>query len=401
MVESVRFEADLDALVVSVRARASAAGRCGVCRRRCAGYDGGQGRRWWRTVDVGVRRAFVEADAPRVWCVEHGVVVAWVPWARHRAGHTRAFDDLVAWLARGGAKTRVCELLRISWRTVGNIIARVMADADAGQDRLDGVRRIGVDEVAYRRGQRYLTVVVDHVSRRVLWVGQGRSKAVLGGFFQLLGPARCARIALVSADAADWIFYAVAEYLPNAKLCLDPFHVVAWASKALDEVRAQVWSTARRAGQKAVADTVKGARWALWKNQADLTASQRAKLSQIAATNRPLYRAWLLKEQLRQVFAPGGEQRVELLDEWLAWAARSQLKPFVELARRIRVHFRDDIVNTLVYQLSNGILESTNTKIKLLSRVAFGFHSADALIAMVKLTLGGYQAQLPGRASPA
>jgi transposase len=402
VVESARYDAGLGAAVVSVRPVARAAGRCGVCGRRCRGYDRGRGRRLWRLIDVGAARAFLEADAPRVACPEHGVVVAAVPWARHGAGHTRSFDDLVAWLACRMSKTAVCRLLRIGWRTVGQILARVVADADAAAgDRLTGLRRIGIDEVSYRRGHRYLTVVVDHDSGRLVWAGDGRDKATLAQFFQLLGPQRCAQIALVSADGADWIFYAVTEYCPNARQCLDPFHVVAWAGKALDEVRAQVWSAARRAGQTALAKGLKGARWALWKKPADLTAAQQAKLSWIAATNRPLYRAYLLNQQLRQVFAAGGEERVELLDEWLAWAARSRLTPFVDLARRIRVHFRPDIVNTLIHRMSNGILESTNTKIRLLTRVAFGFHTAAALIALIKLHLGGYRIELPGRGSPA
>jgi transposase len=393
VVESVRFDEVEQAVVVGVRLLARVAGRCGVCGRRCPGFDRGRGRRRWRTVDVGVVRAFLEADAPRVRCAVHGVVVARVPWARHGSGHTYAFDDLVAWLARQTSRSAVCGLLRISWRTVGQVIARVMADADAAApDRWAGVRRIGIDEISYRRGHKYLTVVVDHDTRRPLWIGEGRSKATLAQFFDQLGPERCAQIALVSADGADWIFYAVAEYLPNAKLCLDPFHVVAWAGDALDKVRAQVWS--------AVAKDLKGARWALWKNPQDLTEGQQAKLARIAATNQPLYRAYLLKEQLRQVFAPGGEERVELLDQWLAWAARSRLAPFVDLARRIRTYFRQDIVNTLVYRMSNGILESTNTKIRLLTRIAFGFHSAAALIAMINLHLGGHHIDPPGRGSP-
>jgi transposase len=401
VVESVDFDPVADAVVVSVRPFAAAAGRCAVCARRCAGFDQGRGRRRWRMLDVGVTRCFLEAEAPRVWCPEHGVRVAAVPWARPGAGHTRGFDDLVAWLTCRMSKSAVCALLRVAWRTVGQIIARVMADADAAAgDRWAGIRRIGIDEVSYRRGHKYVTVVVNHDTGRLLWIGEGKDKATLGRFFQLLGPERCAQIALVSADGADWIFYAVAEYCPNAKQCLDPFHVIAWAGKALDAVRSQVWTQAQRAGQKAVAQDLKGARWALWKNPEDLTKRQQAKLAHIAATNRPLYRAYLFKEQLRQVFAAGGEERVELLDEWLAWAARSQLKPFVELARRIRVHYRADIVNTLIYRLSNGILESTNTKIRVLTRVAFGFHTANALIALVQLHLGGYHIDLPGRASP-
>jgi transposase len=399
VVESVWFDAAADAVIVSMRPVARAAGRCGVCQRRCARYDAGRGRRRWRTVDAVVVRAYLEAAAPRVWCPEHGVVVAAVPWARHGAGHTRQFDDLVAWLVRRMSKTAVCQVLRVGWRTVGDIVERVVADAEtAAGDRLAGLRRIGIDEVSYRRGHRYLTVVVDHDTRRVLWAAPGRDKATLATFFDLLGAQRCAQLALVSADGAEWIFSAVTQRCPNARLCLDPFHVVAWAAKALDAVRSRVHAAARRAGQTALAQGVKGARYVLWKDPAHLTARQQAKLAWIEATNQPLYRAYLLHQQLRQVFAGGGEDRVELLDAWLDWAAGSGLRPFVELAYRIRRWYRDDIAHTLTYRLSNGLLESTNTKIRLITRIAFGFKTPEALIAMVKLHLGGYHLPLPGRA---
>ena len=344
-------------------------------------------------------RAYVEAAAARVCCPSHGVVVAAVPWARHGAGHTRDFDALVVWLVRRMSKQAVCQLVRVGWRTVGQIIARMVADADAAAgDRLAELRRIGIDEVSYRRGHRYLTVVVDHDTRRVVWLAPGRDKATLLRFFDLLGPQRCAGIELVSADAAEWIFSAVTERCPHVKICLDPFHVVAWAGKALDAVRSRVHNDARRAGQTALAQGVKGARYVLWKDPADLTARQQAKLAWIEATNQPLYRAYLLHQQLRQVFAGAGADRVQLLDAWLDWAAGSGLRPFVELAGRIRRWYRDDIANTLTHRLSNGLLESTNTKIRLLTRIAFGFKSPDALMAMVKLHLGGYHLPLPGRA---
>jgi transposase len=399
VVESVGVDAGSGALVVSVRPSVRAAGRCGWCGRRSAGYDAGAGRRRWRSLDVGVRQAFVEADAPRVRCVEHGVVVAAVPWARHRAGHTRDFDALVGWLVRQMSKEAVCRLLRIGWRTVGQIIARVVADADAAAgDRLAGLGRIGIDEVSYRRGHKYLTVVVDHDTRRLLWIAEGRDSTVLGRFFQLLGPDRCAALSLVTADGAEWIFSAVSRYCPTARICLDPFHVVMWAGSALDAVRSQVHAAARRAGQKAVADAIKGAKWALWKNAADLTTRQQAKLAHIEQTNQPLYRAYLLNQQLRQVFTtPGGAERADLLDAWLDWATTSGLTPFADLAYRIRRYWREDIINTLTYRLSNGLIESTNTKIRLLTRIAFGFKNPQALIAMVRLHLCGYDLPLPGR----
>ncbi|MGH3627987.1 MAG: ISL3 family transposase, partial [Sciscionella sp.] len=224
----------------------------------------------------------------------------------------------------------------------------------------------------------------------------GRSKKTVAAFFDLLGAQRSAALTHVSADGADWIARVVAERAPNAALCLDPFHIVKWATDALDKVRRQVWNTARRAGMKAHASELKNSRYALWKNPADLTEAQQAKLSMIQATNKPLYRAYLLKEQLRAVFSPGGAERIQLLDRWLAWACRSKLAPFVELARGIRAR-RKDIANALTFALSNARVESMNTKIRLIIRRAYGFRSVQALKAMIQLCLAGYTRPLPGR----
>jgi transposase len=397
VVERVEFDEDADALVVAVRPRKSAKRRCGVCGRRCGGYDQGEGRRRWRALDLGTIRAFLEADAPRVCCPEHGVVVAQVPWARHGAGHTRVFDDTAAWLAVHASKQAVRELLRVAWRTVGRIVARVGADAEQAVDRLDGLARIGIDEISHRKGQRYLTVIVDHDSGRLVWAAPGHDAATLGRFFDLLGVERCAAIRLVSADAAEWIARVVAACCPQARLCLDPFHVVKWATDALDEVRREVWNAARTAGDAALARELKGVRFALWKNPEDLTGRQRAKLAWIAQVNDRLYRAWLLKEELRLVFKLKGVRATVLLEAWLGWARRCRIPAFVRLARSISQH-RAGIQAALTEGLSNGLVESVNTKIRLLTRVAFGFRSPEALIALAMLSLGGLCPPLPGRA---
>jgi len=132
VVEGVEFDQDEQTLVAHVRPRARVRGRCGLCRRRRPGYDRGEGRRRWRALDLGTFRAFVAAEAPRVSCAEHGVVVAHVPWARHDARHTLAFDATAAWLATRTSKSTLEQLLRIGWRTVGAIVARVVADGVAG-----------------------------------------------------------------------------------------------------------------------------------------------------------------------------------------------------------------------------------------------------------------------------
>lgn len=150
-------------------------------------------------------KVFLEADAVRVGCREHGVVAAAVPRARHGAGHTLVFDQQVAWMAAECSKSAVAQLMRTSWRTVGAIVERFVADRDAGLDRLAGLRRIGIDEISYRKGQRYMTVVVDHDTRRVVWMADGHGKQVLQGFFDALGPERAAKLTHISADGAEWI----------------------------------------------------------------------------------------------------------------------------------------------------------------------------------------------------
>ena len=224
-------------VVARVRPRSSLSRRCGLCERRAPWYDRGEGRRRWRGLDWGTVQVVVEAEAPRGNCPTHGPTVVAVPWARHRAGHTLAFDATVAWLAVACSKTAVCELMRIAWRTVGAIVARVWADTENTVDRFAGLRRIGIDEISYKRHHKYLTVVVDHDTGRLLWAAPGRDKATLRGFFDTLGDERAAQITHVSADAAEWISAVVAERCPAAVLCADPFHVVAWATEALDAER--------------------------------------------------------------------------------------------------------------------------------------------------------------------
>ena len=162
VVEDVCFDEAEECIVVSVRPRKATKRRCSECGKRCPGYDQGDGRRRWRALDLGTIKAFLEADSPRVRCAEHGVVVAQVPWARHGAGHTYAFDDTAAWLVTHCSKSAVRDLLRVAWRTVGAIVTRVVADAEAKTDRFANLRRIGIDEISYKRGHKYLTVVVDH-----------------------------------------------------------------------------------------------------------------------------------------------------------------------------------------------------------------------------------------------
>jgi len=178
VVEDIEFDEDEQLLVAHVRprARARARARCGRCQRRAPAYDRGEGRRRWRALDLGTIHVVLEAAAPRVNCPAHGPTVAAVEWARHGAGHTLIFDEQVAWLATQCSKSAITELMRIAWRTVGSIIARVWADVEALHDRFAGLSRLGIDEISHKGGHKFLTAVVDHDSGRLVWAAPGRDR---------------------------------------------------------------------------------------------------------------------------------------------------------------------------------------------------------------------------------
>lgn len=337
---------------------------------------------------MGTTKTYLQATTTRVNCAAHGVVVGHVPWARPGAKHTWLFEDTCAWLTAHAAMSVVAMFLQVAWRTIAAILTRVVADGRDTNDLLAGLTRIGIDEIAYRKGHRYLTCVVDHTTGRLVWAAEGRNQDTLGRFFDELGADRSAELTHVSCDGAEWIHAVVREKAPMAVICLDPFHVVAWAMKALDKVRVRTMTAAGVKDRHAM--------WAVRKNPADLTGEQRTSLATITGTNATLYRAYLLKEQLREVFRVKGTEGRQLLAGWLSWASHSRIPEFVALARTIR-RYRNLIWSTLDQGLSNALSEATNTHLRALTKRAYGFHSPDALIAMALLTRGGLCPPLPGR----
>lgn len=346
----------------------------------------------WRHLDLGASRCVIECELRRLRCPDCGVRLEAVPWARPGAAHTRDFEDVVAWLAQQMAFTPITRLLRIGWRTVGQIVARVVADC-LDEDRLGGLVMIGCDEISYRRHQRYLTSVVDHHSGAIVWCAPGRNAATLQRFFDELGDRRHS-IKAISIDMSGGYEKAIRQAVPDAQICFDPFHVCRLASRATDQVRRDEWNAHDRS-HTPTGRWVKGTRWSLLKAPETQTIDQLARLSEVQQANRALYRAFLLKEELRLLYHLDDPATAPAhLDAWLAWASRSRLRPFVRLARTIRRH-REGILAAIELGLSNGRLEGLNSKIRLISHRAFGFHSADPLIALVYLCCAAITIDLP------
>ncbi|MCL2150751.1 MAG: ISL3 family transposase [Coriobacteriia bacterium] len=400
-------------LVVDVRPTKGKLDRCPKCGKRGRYYDEGGGARLWRALDLGVTKVYFRGRAPRVRCAEHGVVVASVPWARHGSWFTRGFEDWVCWMTVNCTRSTVAECCRIDWKTVGPVVSRVQADLEAARgSRLDGLVDIGIDETSYRKGYKYLTLVVDHATGEVVWAHDGYGKSVLEGFFGSLSDEQKSSIRRITGDGAGNITECAEEHCPGAERLLDPFHVVSWATDALDEVRRRVWNDLRREekaerrgrgrpkkGEErppSAADAVKKSRWPLLKNPENLTGAQEAKLALLAAEDGDLYRGYLLKERLRLLLKSGPGSAAAELDAWLSWACRCRIPEFVELSRKIRRH-RGRILDTVASGLSNARLEAINNKVKVAVRMAYGFHDVGSLISLIMLRCSGLPVTLPGR----
>ena len=377
-------------VTVRLRRRRRVCSRCGQTGRGLEIHDRRLKR--WRHLDLGANRCVIECELRRLRCRDCGVHLEWVPWARPDTHHTRDFEDVVAWLAQQMAKTPIAGLLRIGWDTVGRIVERVVAD-HLDEKRLEGLVAIGVDEISYRRGQRYLTSVVDHRVGAVVWCAPGRNAATLQAFFDLLGD-RKRSIRAVSIDMSGGYEKAIRDAIPDAEIAFDPFHVVRLAQRAVDQVRRDEWNTHERS-HTPKGKWIKGTRWSLLKSPQKQTVPQLALLAEVQQANKPMFRAFLLKEELRVLYQLDDPALAPAhLDAWLAWASRSKLEAFVKLARTIRRH-RAGILAAIRLGLNNGRLEGLNSRIRLISHRSFGFHSADPLIALVYLCCTRIVIELP------
>ena len=385
-VTGVRFEPA--GMIVEIRLRARRL-RCSCGWSTRSRYD--SGRRRWRHLDAGSTKVWLEADIRRLACRRcERVVTETVPWARPGAWHTRDFEDVVAWMAQRADKTTIATMLRCSWKAVDNIIRRVVAE-HLDISRLEGLYRIGVDEIAYRRGHRYLTVVADHDSGRVVWVAKGKRGQALQEFYDALGEAGKARIEAVSMDLSTIYTAVTADNVPEATICYDPFHVIQMANRAMDLVL-----TASRHGADG---RVTGPQWrasrvALRTAAENLQPTQKELVNAFRRISRRVYRAWELKEALRYLYRVEYDLIRPYLRAWITAALRSRLPAFRNLAKTVTKNF-DGICAAAELGLSNSRLEGINGKIRLIIRRGYGYHTTEALAAAIYLCLGGITIRLP------
>jgi len=426
-VRSVSFELDRVVVVVALRRRRLVCPECSYQTRHRENRQHHQSA--WRHLDLGVWRLEVRASLRRLRCPEHGVHVEGVPFARDGARFTRDFENLVVWLATKSDKTAICRLVRIDWETVGRIIKR-SGDELLDRDRLGDLFEIGIDEVSWASQHRYLTLVCDHRRRKVVWGCEGAGSDAADRFFAELDPPepdtpsepespcepadrppepadaeprigeRASKLEAISMDMGPGYAKSARKHAPQAVICIDTYHVIALANKALDEVRRAYWNELRQLGDQDTAKEFKQARWALLKNPEDLTDRQANTLAALQANGGTVARAYTLKEALRAILAPGLSPAAvaALIDRFCSRTSRSRLKPFVRLARTIRKH-REGILAAIRLKINNARHEALNNKVRLVTRRAYGFHSPRAALALIHLTCGPVNLTLPHEAA--
>lgn len=376
-VREVREEAG-GPLVAEVERIAGRSLRCGCCGGPARQIHSRQKERQWRDLSVRDRPLVLRYAPVRVFCRRCGVKVEQIPWASRWQRVTSALALAIARLARDLSWKQTARHFGVDWKTV---VAAVRAAVVVGlrRRRWKPLHTIGIDEVSRSKGQRYLTLVYDLERGRLVWVGENRDTETMRRFFIWLGKPRARSIQVVCCDMWSVYLEAVREYLPQATIVFDRFHVVQHLNRAVDEVRRQCWRELNGMEKSAFKRT----RWLWLKNPWNLQPRERRRLSALCRKNQPIVRAYYLKEAfqrfwdyLRRGWA------LPYMKHWLWWASHSRLKPFKRFAQMIRTHL-DGILAWTRLRVSNGALEGMNNKVKAVSHRAFGFRKPESYITAI------------------
>jgi transposase len=386
--QHARFSPDRKSIEVAVRPRQGSAAICSRCHRPAPGYDRLDERRF-EFIPLWGFFVFLLYTMRRVDCRRcDAVVVEEVPWSGGKRQLTRAYMLFLARWARRLSWKETAEAFRTSWDKVFDAVEQVVTWG-LEHRTLGPIEAIGVDEIQYAKGHKYLTLVyqIDLGITRLLWVGKERTIESFQGFFTMIGQELASQIVFVCSDMWEPYLRVVRERCSDALQILDRFHIVAKMNKALDEVRAEESRRMQREGQQPV---LKKSRWLLLKREANLTSGQRFRLRDLLRYNLKTVRAYLLKEAFQQLWDYHSTAwAAKFLDEWCRQTMRSRIEPMKKIARSLREH-RELILNYFRAQklLSSGVVEGLNNKAKVTMRKSYGFRTFRVLELALYHSLG-------------
>ncbi len=332
-----------------------------------------------RDLSVFELKTYLLIDKHRTNCPRCGVKVEKLDFVDSYSRSTTRFEKLVARLCRIATLKQVAELLELDWKTVKAIDKKYLEKQFAIPD-YDGLRLLAVDEIAFHKGQSFFTMVMDLERTRVVWVGKGRTQKTLDQFFKELGPQRTEAIEAVACDMWQAYTNSIKEHAPRAKIVFDKFHVIKKYSKVIDKVR----NTEFRKAVEGKKQAIKGTKYLLLKNQDKLKTDEKEQLEKLLALNENINIAYMLKDDLKRVWdykSPGWAKRC--LDSWISTAMASNIRPLMEFALSVD-SFRYGLINHCYYPIHSAKLEGMNNKIKVIKRMAYGFHDDQYFILKIK-----------------
>jgi transposase len=383
-----RFTPDKKMIEVTVRPRKGSLAVCSGCHNPAPGYDRLPERRFEFIPFWGFLVFFLYAMR-RVDCRRcRAVVVEEVPWGDGKRHLTNVYMLFLARWARRLSWKETAEAFHTSWDKVFDAVDHAVTWG-LGHRTLGQIDAIGVDEIQYAKGHKYLTLVyqIDLGITRLLWVGKERTVESFRGFFTVIGDELASKIVFVCSDMWQPYLKVIREKCSDALHILDRFHIVAKMNKALDEVRAEESARMKREGQ---APVLRKSRWLLLKHHRNLKNDQRFRLRDLLRHNLKTVRAYLLKEAFQQLWDYNSPTWAgKFLDEWCRQTMRSRIEPMKKIARSLRQH-RELILNYFLAQkqLSSGVVEGLNNKAKLTMRKSYGFRTFRALELALYHSLG-------------
>lgn len=373
---------------IDVRPRHGSQGRCGDCGERGPTYDRSRTPRLFEFVPLWGYMVFMVYFMRRIDCVKCGVRTEQVPWADGKNHCCNVYRLFLARWARRLSWSEVAQIFGTTWGVVHRAV-RWVVDYGLVHRSLEGVTAIGVDEIAVWKGHKYLTVVyqIDQGARRLLWVGQDRTKATIRGFFAMFGEARCKMLKFVASDMWKNYLDVIKEKAGQALNILDRFHVAAKLNKAVDEVRAK---EARELARKGYEPILKHTRWCFLKRRENRTVDQRRKLREVLRYPLRTVRAFLLKESFDCFWSyQSATWAGWFLEKWCTRAMRSRLAPLQRFAKTLRAH-RPLLLNWFAArgEIALGVVEGMNTNAKFAIRKARGFRTYHVLETALYHELG-------------
>jgi len=365
-------------LEVEIQPRCHSRPICSGCGQAGAGYDREQKQRRFQFVPLWGMAVFFLYAMRRVNCRHCGVKVERVPWAEGKQQLTTTYQVFLARWAKLLSWKQVARAFRTSWESVFRSVQTVVAWGLAHRS-LEGITAIGVDEVQWRKGHKYLTLVyqINQGCKRLLWIGQDRTAKTFLGFFRMLGPQRSAAIVYVCSDMWKAFLKVVKKKASGALHILDRFHIMAMLNKAIDKVRASEAKRLKRDGYQPV---LKHSRWCWLKRVWNLTRNQAVKLKELLKYNLQTVRAYLLKEDFHRFWEyRSASWAKRFLGSWCTRVLRSKLEPMKKVVHTLRRH-EALILNWFRAKgtMSSGVVEGLNYNVKLTMRKAYGFRTYEA-----------------------